>query len=68
MEECKPLVLGLPVGQHVRISYTDAAGAVVSRPYTPISSDDDLGFVEFCVKVYDQGGVNPCNLGSTRET
>jgi hypothetical protein len=40
VDECKPL----PLGQHVRISYTDAAGAVVSRPYTPITSDDDLGW------------------------
>ena len=48
-------ILGLPVGQHVSVSFTDAAGAAVARPYTPISSDDDLGFVEFCIKVYDQG-------------
>ena len=49
-------VLGLPVGQHVRVSFADAVtGDVVTRPYTPITSDDDLGFVDFCVKVYDQG-------------
>jgi NAD(P)H-flavin reductase len=35
--------------------YTE--GAVVSRPYTPISSDDDAGVVEFCIKVYDKGRV-----------
>jgi len=48
-------ILGLPIGQHVAVSFTDPTGAVVSRPYTPISSDADLGFVEFCIKVYDQG-------------
>ena len=48
-------VLGLPVGQHVAISFSDALGARISRPYTPITSDDDVGFVDFCIKVYDQG-------------
>ena len=28
-------VLGLPVGQHVMISYLDAKGEEVARPYTP---------------------------------
>jgi cytochrome-b5 reductase len=28
-------VLGLPVGQHVMISYQDAKGEEVARPYTP---------------------------------
>jgi ferredoxin-nitrite reductase len=51
-------VLGLPVGQHVLLSFTDKTGATVSRPYTPISSDDDLGFVEFMVKVYDGGAMS----------
>ena len=48
-------VLGLPVGQHVAISFSDTLGARISRPYTPITSDDDVGFVDFCIKVYDQG-------------
>ncbi|KAI6213865.1 NADH-cytochrome b5 reductase 3 isoform X1 [Aphelenchoides besseyi] len=34
-------VLGLPID-----------GKLVVRPYTPISSDDDQGFVEFMIKVY----------------
>mmetsp|Transcript_36968 Transcript_36968/g.82180 ORF Transcript_36968/g.82180 Transcript_36968/m.82180 type:complete len:968 (+) Transcript_36968:95-2998(+) len=46
-------VLGLPIGQHVMLSYTDAAtGEVVSRPYTPTTSDADVGFVDFVIKVY----------------
>ncbi|MDA9098096.1 ferredoxin--nitrite reductase [bacterium] len=48
-------ILGLPVGQHVRMQFVDSSGKEVSRPYTPISSDDNLGFVEFMVKVYDAG-------------
>jgi NAD(P)H-flavin reductase/rubredoxin len=50
-------VLGLPVGQHVAMSLKGADGVVVSRPYTPISSDDEAGYVEFCVKVYDGGAM-----------
>ena len=51
-------VLGLPIGQHISLSYTDAAGKIVSRSYTPVSSDDDVGFVDFVVKVYFKG-VHP---------
>ncbi|TFJ88425.1 hypothetical protein NSK_000774 [Nannochloropsis salina CCMP1776] len=45
-------VLGLPVGQHVSLKYTDSEGKDVTRSYTPISSDDDLGYVDFAIKVY----------------
>ena len=45
-------VLGLPVGQHVSLSYTSAEGKLVARSYTPTSSDDDVGFIDFVVKVY----------------
>lgn len=44
-------VLGLPVGQHLYLS-ARVDGKLVVRPYTPISSDDDLGYVEFMIKVY----------------
>ncbi|CAD5230720.1 unnamed protein product [Bursaphelenchus xylophilus] len=44
-------VLGLPVGQHVYLS-ARVDGKLVVRPYTPTSSDDDQGFVEFVIKVY----------------
>lgn len=43
--------LGLPVGQHVNTK-AKIDGKLVIRPYTPISSDDDLGFVELLIKVY----------------
>ena len=46
-------VLGLPVGQHVGISYVDEkTGVREERPYTPTSGDDEPGKVEFVVKVY----------------
>lgn len=48
--------LGLPIGKHVHIraAVTDGAGktAVVQHAYTPISSDEDLGHVDFLIKVY----------------
>ena len=44
--------LGLPVGQHVTLSYVDADGKEQGLPYTPTSSDHDLGVVDFVVKVY----------------
>eukprot|EP00914_Ancora_sagittata_P013532 GHVO01026650.1.p1 GENE.GHVO01026650.1~~GHVO01026650.1.p1 ORF type:complete len:306 (+),score=56.79 GHVO01026650.1:27-944(+) len=44
-------VLGLPVGQHVYLT-CKVDGNLVIRPYTPVSSDDDKGFVDLVVKVY----------------
>lgn len=44
-------VLGLPVGQHVYLS-AKVNGALVVRAYTPVSSDEDQGFVDLVVKVY----------------
>ncbi|KFV06651.1 NADH-cytochrome b5 reductase 3, partial [Tauraco erythrolophus] len=50
-------VLGLPVGQHIYLS-ARIDGALVVRPYTPVSSDDDKGFVDLVVKIYFRG-VHP---------
>ncbi|XP_056653456.1 NADH-cytochrome b5 reductase 3 isoform X2 [Monodelphis domestica] len=44
-------VLGLPVGQHIYLS-ARIDGNLVIRPYTPVSSDDDKGFVDLVIKVY----------------
>mmetsp|Transcript_26768 Transcript_26768/g.20052 ORF Transcript_26768/g.20052 Transcript_26768/m.20052 type:complete len:309 (+) Transcript_26768:10-936(+) len=44
--------LGLPIGQHISLKYVDENGEEVIRSYTPTSSDDDLGYVDFVVKVY----------------
>ena len=43
-------VLGLPVGQHVHL-IAKINDEVVIRAYTPVSSDDDKGFVDLVVKV-----------------
>ncbi|CAB1345995.1 unnamed protein product [Coregonus sp. 'balchen'] len=46
----KDHVLGLPIGQHIFLS-AKPDGVLVVRPYTPVSSDDDVGFVDLVVKV-----------------
>lgn len=48
----KDHVLGLPVGQHISLKYTDAEGKDVQRSYTPVTSDDEKGYVDFVIKVY----------------
>ncbi|KAJ8249769.1 hypothetical protein COCON_G00229850 [Conger conger] len=44
-------ILGLPTGQHIYLS-AKVDGQLVVRPYTPVSSDDDKGFVDLVVKIY----------------
>jgi cytochrome-b5 reductase len=47
-------VLGLPTGQHIALRAT-INGQGVSRSYTPVSNNTDLGRIELLVKVYPQG-------------
>ncbi|XP_059620373.1 NADH-cytochrome b5 reductase 3 isoform X2 [Phlebotomus argentipes] len=47
----KQHVLGLPVGQHINLS-ANISDELVIRAYTPVSSDDDCGFVDLVIKVY----------------
>ncbi|XP_076275551.1 NADH-cytochrome b5 reductase 3 isoform X2 [Rhynchophorus ferrugineus] len=47
----KDYVLGLPVGQHIHIS-AKINDDLVIRSYTPVSSDDDHGYVDLVIKVY----------------
>jgi len=44
-------ILGLPTGQHIYLS-AQINGSLVVRPYTPVSSDDDLGVMDLVIKVY----------------
>jgi NAD(P)H-flavin reductase len=41
-------------GQHIYLS-TRIDGNLVIRPYTPVSSDDDKGFVDLVIKVRSLG-------------
>lgn len=43
-------VLGLPIGQHVHLT-ARIGEEVVIRSYTPVSSDDDHGYVDLVIKV-----------------
>ncbi|XP_075972280.1 NADH-cytochrome b5 reductase 2 isoform X3 [Anticarsia gemmatalis] len=44
-------VLGLPIGQHIHLT-AKIDDDLVIRSYTPVSSDDDKGYVDLVVKVY----------------
>jgi len=44
-------VLGLPVGKHMYLS-AHIDGKLVIRPYTPVTSDDELGYFDLVIKVY----------------
>lgn len=50
--QSKDHVLGLPIGQHISLRFKDANEKIVSRSYTPTSSDDEIGYVDFVIKVY----------------
>jgi len=47
--------IGLPIGKHMYIRGKDEAGNDFSRAYTPVSSDDQLGHVDFLIKLYPNG-------------
>jgi len=49
--------LGLPIGQHIYLS-ARINGSLVVRPYTPTTSDEDLGHMDLVVKVY-MANVHP---------
>lgn len=50
--------LGIPVGQHVRVT-AEIDGNKVTRHYTPISSEEDYGFFELLIKIYRPDEQHP---------
>lgn len=49
----KDHVVGLPIGQHISLKFTDVEGKLVIRSYTPTTNDkDDKGYFDICVKIY----------------
>ncbi|KAJ5168032.1 uncharacterized protein N7482_003626 [Penicillium canariense] len=48
-------ILGLPTGQHVYIRHENDKGEMVSRSYTPVSSNRERGRMELVVKTYPNG-------------
>ncbi|KAH7296256.1 hypothetical protein KP509_26G016000 [Ceratopteris richardii] len=55
-------VLGLPVGKHIFVSAT-IGGRLCMRPYTPTSSDEEVGYFELMIKVYHKGAHPKFPLG-----
>lgn len=52
-------ILGLPIGQHISLAATPkGAEKEVVRSYTPISSDEDQGYVDLMIKAYPQGNIS----------
>eukprot|EP01018_Ginkgo_biloba_P005168 Gb_23840 [translate_table: standard] len=50
-------ILGLPIGKHIFLSaYINEKLCI--RAYTPVSSDDEVGFFDLLIKIYFKG-VNP---------
>lgn len=49
-------ILGLLTGQHIALRAT-IQGKSVSRSYTPVSNNTDLGRLELLVKVYEAGAM-----------
>ena len=45
-------VLGLPVGKHLSLISENEDGEQVSRSYTPVSTDNNVGYVDFVIKIY----------------
>jgi len=50
--------VGLPVGKHMLLRCHDAENKLVARSYTPVSSDDDLGYFDLLVKLYPTGKMS----------
>jgi len=44
--------LGLPIGQHIVLRFTDGDKRVHQRSYTPVSGNETPGTVSFVIKVY----------------
>jgi len=52
-------ILGLPIGQHISLSaLIEGQPKEVLRSYTPISSDEEVGYFDLMVKSYPQGNIS----------
>mmetsp|Transcript_6123 Transcript_6123/g.17555 ORF Transcript_6123/g.17555 Transcript_6123/m.17555 type:complete len:298 (+) Transcript_6123:421-1314(+) len=52
--------LGLPIGQHIslRAEDEDSGAPMLLRPYTPVSTLEQTGLVDFVIKVYPEGKMS----------
>ncbi|KAI4090375.1 MAG: hypothetical protein LQ344_004805 [Seirophora lacunosa] len=52
-------ILGLPIGQHMSVAATiEGQPKEVVRSYTPISSDENPGYVDLLIKSYPTGNIS----------
>lgn len=56
-------IFGLPIGQHIILSFTGAEGKVIKRAYTPVSPAGEKGFFDLLVKLYPTGKMSNYLLG-----
>ncbi|KAF2485551.1 hypothetical protein BDY17DRAFT_322384 [Neohortaea acidophila] len=47
-------ILGLPIGQHIAIR-GEVDGKTITRSYTPVSNNRDLGRMELLIRIYPDG-------------
>jgi len=50
--------LGLPIGQHISLRFSDKDGRSHQRSYTPTTGDETVGTVSFVIKVY-RANIHP---------
>jgi len=50
-------VIGLPIGKHISIK-ANVNGREIYRSYTPVSSDDEKGYFDLIIKVYEKGQMS----------
>ncbi|RFU76088.1 cytochrome-b5 reductase [Trichoderma arundinaceum] len=60
------MVLGLPTGQHAAI-IADIDGEKITRSYTPVSNNLDLGILELVVKIYPDGKLTGAYFANLQE-
>jgi cytochrome-b5 reductase len=54
--ESKSQILGLPIGQHLALRCNHPeTGKPCMRSYTPVTSDDERGYVDLVIKIYEKG-------------
>ncbi|CAN1780566.1 NADH--cytochrome b5 reductase 1 [Linum perenne] len=51
-------VLGLPTGYHLVCRGQDSEGKEVTRKYTPVTLDSDVGYFELVIKMYPHGRMS----------
>jgi len=51
-------MLNLPIGQHISMRFETEDGKEVVRSYTPVSTADTQGHVDFIIKIYPTGAMS----------